>query len=219
MVNVYEILGIDPNASAQDINRMIAKHEVNQTLKPEVVTKIRLVLLNPVKRQAYNAQLFGGHSTAPIQHTTHTHHTAPTHSSNSSQHLHSAATPVTAAATPTSPYQSTILYPPQSKGIKLKKHQRKKKTAAGEYRVRKWLFMLCAFCLGGFGLHWFVAGNYKRGGIYFGVSFLTIVLLFFYLLRHPHADPFIPAIMAWASLFDMIRAAFKRKDADGYIRV
>lgn len=203
MVNVYEILGVHPNATPQEINRIIAKHEINKTLKPEVITKIRLVLLNPVHRQAYNNQLLISKESnfdGKLNHNI------------ANQQLSSIQTPVV------TPYHSTIIRDTHSKGAKLKKSRRKKKVAAGEYRVKKWVFILLAFCLGGLGIHWFVAGNYKRGLLYIGIALLTIILQMILNMQNPDSAR-IPAIMSFVSLYDLIQAARKEKDDDGYIKV
>ena len=61
MVNLYQLLGIETNASLQEIQRAIARQELYKTLSPESINKCKVYLLHPENKQRYDLKLFTEH--------------------------------------------------------------------------------------------------------------------------------------------------------------
>ena len=61
MVNLYQLLGIETNASIQEIQRAIARQELYKTLSPEAINKCKVYLLHPENKQRYDLKLFTEH--------------------------------------------------------------------------------------------------------------------------------------------------------------
>ena len=61
MVNLYQLLGIETNASIQEIQRAIARQEQYKTQSPEAINKCKVYLLHPENKQRYDLKLFTEH--------------------------------------------------------------------------------------------------------------------------------------------------------------
>ena len=61
MVNLYQLLGIETNASLQEIQRAIARQELYKTLSPEAINKCKVYLLHPENKQRYDLKMFSEH--------------------------------------------------------------------------------------------------------------------------------------------------------------
>ncbi|UOO89281.1 J domain-containing protein [Vitreoscilla massiliensis] len=69
---MYQLLGIETNASTQEIQRAIARQELYKTLSPEAINKCKAYLLNAENRQRYDLKLFSEHPEL-VHHQTNAH--------------------------------------------------------------------------------------------------------------------------------------------------
>ncbi|AUZ06402.2 hypothetical protein ADP71_32330 [Vitreoscilla sp. C1] len=74
MINLYQILNIEPNASIKSIQAGIAIYSLRDDAHPKVIAAARTHLLNPQHRQTYDQHLFA--SLGMDANTVH-HHTTP----------------------------------------------------------------------------------------------------------------------------------------------
>ena len=192
MVNIYELLGLTYDASENQIRQSIMQHHSAGTLDNKVLEAAKNWLLNSEIRAKYDLKLKQEHPdfftksmfdmldtgvANPVKNKSYQHQIVEENIAKSAIRLKS-------KSTSSSPISNNEDY---------------------QYRVNKVAFCLLAFFLGGFGVHWFVAGKWKLG-----LCYLIIFLLFF-------SIPFLLWIVPLMALIDFIVGLTKKSDENGYI--